>query len=107
MIVETACRDLDIFFLTPGCCVAGQPFFKLLDEPDLNAVGMFELSPALFISGAAKMHGLDIYNANITGRFNVPPVWRLVQETDGAWYKKPVIEITCKLVTLKPSGAEY
>jgi len=75
--------------------MAGQPYFKLLDEPDPNAVAMFELSPALFISGAAKMHGLDI-DENKTCRFNVRPVWRLVQLTDGSWYKKADVDLTCR-----------
>jgi len=85
--------------------MAGQPYFKLLDEPDPNAVAMFELSPALFISGAAKMHGLDI-DENKTCRFNVRPVWRLVQLTDGSWYKKADIDLKRQLVKLK-SGPGY
>ena len=75
--------------------MAGQPYFKLLDEPDPNAVAMFELSPALFISGAAKMHGLDI-DENKTCTFNVRPVWRLVQLTDGSWYKKEDVDLKCR-----------
>ena len=67
---------------------------------------MFELSPALFISGAARIHGLDIHNANVTGRMHQPPVWRLVLLADGAWHKKPDIDLVCNLTTLA-SGAEY
>ena len=52
------------------------------------------------------MHGLDIHNANVTGRMHQPPVWRLVLLVDGAWHKKPDIDLVCNLTTLA-SGAEY
>ena len=36
----------------------GQPHFKLVNAPDDKAVAMFEVSPALFISGIAKLSKL-------------------------------------------------
>ena len=67
---------------------AGQPHFKLVDTPDDKAVAMFEVSPALFISGVAKMVKLEGDQVLKEQPFHVAPLMQLTKCDDGCWYGK-------------------
>jgi len=66
----------------------GQPHFKLVATPDDKAVAMFEVSPALFISGVAKIVKLGGDQVLKEQPFHVAPLMQLTKCDDGCWYGK-------------------
>jgi len=68
--------------------LAGQPVFRLLEQPDPSAEEIFVFFPALFISQAAKLSGLECDQSRVSKPFHDIPVWRLKLEKDQRFYEK-------------------
>ena len=66
----------------------GQPICKLLMQPDPAADCIFVFSPAVFISQAAKLKGIECDQSHTEAPFHVAPVWRLKIEKHGNWHPK-------------------